>query len=82
MKVHPILVDGEEVDTGQYTIFPDMEKVIEDPGLGIALQMRGASVFNRFVFSRLPGLIPKGSPEMRYLRDYRKHHGVPKYTKD
>ncbi len=82
MKVYPILVDGEEVDTGQYTIFPDMEKVIEDPGLGIALQMQGASVFNRFVFSRLPGLIPKGSPEMRYLRDYRKHHGVPKYTKD
>ncbi len=82
MKVFPILVDGEEVDTGQYTIFPDMEKVIEDPGLGIALQMRGASVFSRFAFSRLPGLIPKGSPEMRYLRDYRKHHGVPKHTKD
>ncbi len=82
MKIHPILVDGEEVDTGQYTIFPDMEKVIEDPGLGIALQMRGASAFNRFVFSKLPGLIPKGSPEMRYLRDYRKHHGVPKHTKD
>jgi lactaldehyde dehydrogenase len=82
MKAYPILVDGEEVDTGQYTIFPDMEKVIEDPGLGIALQMRGASVFNRFVFSRLPSLIPKGSPEMRYLRDYRRYHGVPKYTKD
>ncbi len=82
MEVFPILVDGEEVDTGNYTIFPDMEKVIQDPGLAIALQLRNASSFNRFVFSKAPGFIPSSSPEMKFLRDYRKHHGVPKYSKD
>jgi acyl-CoA reductase-like NAD-dependent aldehyde dehydrogenase len=82
MEVFPILVDGEEVDTGKYTVFPDMEKVTEDPGLAIALQMQHASSFSRFVFSKVPGLIPQSSPDMRFLREYRKHHGVPKYTKD
>jgi len=82
MEVFPILVDGEEIDTGEYTIFPDMEKVIKDPGLAIALQMQNASSFSRFVFSKVPGLIPSTSPDMRFLRDYRKHHGVPKYSKD
>ncbi|MCK4567661.1 MAG: aldehyde dehydrogenase family protein, partial [Candidatus Thorarchaeota archaeon] len=82
MEVFPILVDGEEVDTGNYTIFPDMEKVIQDPGLAIALQMQNASSFSRFVFSKVPGLIPGNTADMRFLRDYRKHHGVPKYSKD
>ncbi len=82
MEVFPILVDGEEIDTGNYTIFPDMEKVIEDPGLAIALQMQNASSFSRFVFSKVPGLIPGNTADMRFLRDYRKHHGVPKYSKD
>ncbi|MBD3406380.1 MAG: aldehyde dehydrogenase family protein [Candidatus Lokiarchaeota archaeon] len=82
MDVHPILVDGEEIDTGKYTFFPDMDKVILDPGLAIALQMRAASKSQRFVFSRMPGLIPSKTAEMRYLRDYRKAHGVPKYSKD
>ena len=82
MEVFPILVDGEEVDTGNYTIFPDMEKVTQDPGLAIALQMRSASSFSRLVFSKIPGMIPSATPEMRFLRDYRKHHGVPKYSKD
>ena len=82
MEVFPILVDGEEIDTGNYTIFPDMEKVTQDPGLAIALQMQNASSFSKFVFSKVPGLIPKDSPDMRFLRDYRNHHGVPKYSKD
>ena len=82
MEIFPILVDGEEVDTGKYSIFPDMEKVTEDPGLAIALQMQNASSFSRFVFSKVPSMIPRNSPEMRFLRDYRKHHGVPKYSKD
>jgi lactaldehyde dehydrogenase len=81
MEVYPIIVDGREVDTGRYTIFPDMDKVVVDPGLAIALQMRGASVMQRLVFSRAPRFIPSESPEMRYLRDYRKAHGVPHYTK-
>ena len=81
MEVFPILVDGKEVDTGKYTIFPDMEKVTQDPGLAIAMQMQSASGFSRLVFSKIPGLIPKNSPDMRYLRDYRKYHGVPKYSK-
>jgi len=82
MEVFPILVDGEEVDTGKYSIFPDMEKVTQDPGLAIALQMKSASSFSRFVFSKIPGLIPSDSPDMRFLRDYRKYHGVPKYSTD
>ncbi|TFG29944.1 aldehyde dehydrogenase family protein [Candidatus Thorarchaeota archaeon] len=82
MDVFPILVDGTEVDTGKYTIFPDMEKVIQDPGLAIALQMQSASSFSRFIFSKIPGLIPNDSPDMRFVRDYRKHHGIPQYTKD
>jgi len=82
MEIFPILVDGEEVDTGKYTVFPDMEKVTQDPGLAIALQMQSASSFSRFVFSKIPGLIPANDPNMRFLRDYRKHHGVPKYSKD
>ncbi|MGY5858071.1 MAG: aldehyde dehydrogenase family protein [Candidatus Thorarchaeota archaeon] len=82
MEVFPILVDGEEVDTGKYTIFPDMVKVTQDPGLAIALQMQTASAFSRFVFSKAPGMIPDSDPNMRFLRDYRKHHGVPKYSKD
>ncbi|TXT57447.1 MAG: putative Lactaldehyde dehydrogenase [Candidatus Thorarchaeota archaeon] len=82
MDTHPILVDGKEIDTGKYTFFPDMDKVITEPGLAIALQMRTASRSQRFVFSRTPGLIPKKTAEMRYLRDYRKHHGIPKYSND
>jgi acyl-CoA reductase-like NAD-dependent aldehyde dehydrogenase len=82
MKTFPVIVDGEEVDTGKYVPFPDMEKVTEDPGLAIALQMREASGFSRFVFSKAPKLIPRDSAEMRYLRDYRKYHGIPKYSKD
>jgi acyl-CoA reductase-like NAD-dependent aldehyde dehydrogenase len=82
MEIFPILVDGEEVDTGRYTIFPDMEKVIQDPGLAIALQLQDASSFSRFIFSKAPRLIPSNSPEMRFLRDYRKYHGVPKYSRD
>ncbi len=82
MEFFPIIVDGEEVDTGQHTIFPDMNKVIADPGLALALQMSNASRTQRFVFSHMSGLISSNSPEMRYLKDYRKHHGVPKYSKD
>ena len=82
MEVFPILVDGEEIDTGKYTIFPDMVKVTQDPGLAIALQMQSASSFSKFVFSKIPGMIPAKNPGMRFLRDYRKHHGVPKYSKD
>ncbi|TFH10849.1 MAG: aldehyde dehydrogenase, partial [Candidatus Thorarchaeota archaeon] len=66
----------------RYTIFPDMEKVTQDPGLAIALQMQSASSFSRFVFSKIPGMIPSATPDMRFLRDYRKHHGVPKYSRD
>ena len=82
MEIFPILVDGEEVDTGRYVPFPDMERVTEEPGLAIALQMREASSFSRFVFQRAPSLIPKNDPNMRYLRDYRKHHGVPRFSND
>ncbi|RDE12014.1 MAG: hypothetical protein C4K47_08800 [Candidatus Thorarchaeota archaeon] len=82
MQVCPIIVDGREVDTGKYVVFPDMDQVVVDPGLAIALQLRGASVSQRFVFSRAPRFIPVNSPEMRYLKDYRKAHGVPHYTKD
>ncbi|TFG08094.1 aldehyde dehydrogenase family protein, partial [Candidatus Thorarchaeota archaeon] len=82
MEVFPIIVDGEEVDTGRYLPFPDMDKVAADPGLAIALQLREASGTQRLVFSRFPRLIPTKSAEMRYLRDYRNAHGVPKYSKD
>ncbi len=82
MEIYPILVDGEEIDTGTYSIFPDMNKVIADPGLAIALQLREASSGQQFVFSKLPQLITSKTAEMKYLRDYRKYHGVPKYSKD
>ncbi|UCE09636.1 MAG: aldehyde dehydrogenase family protein [Candidatus Thorarchaeota archaeon] len=82
MQTAPILVDGEERDTGDYVLFPDMDKVIAEPGLAIALQMQSAAHTHRLVFSYLPQLIPSSSAEMMYLRDYRKHHGTPKYTKD
>ncbi len=82
METFPILVDGEEVDTGKYSIFPDMELVTQDPGLAIALQMQSASSFSRLIFAKIPGMIPKSTPEMRFLREYRKYHGVPKYSKD
>ncbi|MBN2228815.1 MAG: aldehyde dehydrogenase family protein [Candidatus Thorarchaeota archaeon] len=82
MEVFPILVDGHEIDTGKYTIFPDMEKVTQDPGLAIALQMQSASTFSKFAFSKIPGMIPANSPDMRFVRDFRKYHGVPKYSKD
>lgn len=82
MNTFPILIDGCEVDTGQYSIFPDMEKVIKDPGLAIALQLKDASIFSRTLFSKTPSLIPTKSAEMRYLKDYRKYHGVPEYSKD
>ena len=82
MEVFPILVDGSEVDTGNYSTFPDMEKVTRDPGLAIAMQMQSASGFSRLVFSRMPHLIPNSTPDMRFLRDYRMYHGVPKYSKD
>lgn len=80
MEVFPIIVDGEEVDTGHYVSFPDMDKVSVDPGLAIALQLREASGTQRLVFARFPRLIPTKSAEMRYLRDYRNAHGVPRYS--
>lgn len=82
MDVHPILVDGKEVDTGKYVLFPDMDKIIPEPGLAIALQMRSASSGQRFIFSNLPQFIRPRGPELRYLRDFRMYHGVPKYSKD
>lgn len=82
MQIYPIIVDGKEVDTGKHTTFPDMDKVVVDPGIAIALQMREASTMQRLVYSSLPVLIPRGTPEMRYLRDYRRAHGVPTYSKD
>ena len=82
MEIFPILVDGKKVDTGLYYDFPDMNRVVENPGLAIALQMREASTSQRLIFSKFPTMIPAQSPEMRYLRDYRKYHGVPKFSKD
>ncbi|MHA1246713.1 MAG: aldehyde dehydrogenase family protein [Candidatus Thorarchaeota archaeon] len=82
METHPIIVDGDEIDTGTYVLFPDMDRVVAEPGLAIALQLRDASFGQRLVFARLPRLIPRSTPEMRYLRDYRAAHGVPRYTRD
>jgi len=82
MRIYPIIVDGKEVDTGKHATFPDMDKVVVDPGIAIALQMRDTSAMQRLVFSRLPSFIPHSAPEMRYLRDYRRAHGVPRYSKD
>ncbi|MDF1538382.1 MAG: hypothetical protein P1Q69_05725, partial [Candidatus Thorarchaeota archaeon] len=77
MKTYPILVDGKEVDTGRYISFPDMDKIVMDPGLAIALQLRYASSSQKFIISKTPGLIPGKTPENRYIKDYRKHHGMP-----
>lgn len=82
MDIYPILVDGQEVDTGRYVPFPDMDRVIADPGLAIALQLQTASTIQRILISKASGMIPEASPETRYLKDYVKAHGVPKYTKD
>ena len=82
MSVYPILVDAQERDTGEYVSFPDMDAVVADPGLAIALQLRESSTFERLTFTKLPWLIPSDHGAMRYLRDYRKHHGVPEYSKD
>lgn len=82
MDPAPIFIDGVPVDTGLYIPFPDMDRVAMEPGLAIALQLRASSTFRRLVFSRLPGLIPERTAELRYLRDYRKYHGIPKYTTD
>lgn len=82
MEVHPILVDGKEVDTGRYSVFPDMDAVVVDPGLAIALQLRESKSAQKFIFTHIPGLIPKSTPEMLYLRDYRRAHGVPMYSND
>ncbi|MFO7835436.1 MAG: aldehyde dehydrogenase family protein [Candidatus Thorarchaeota archaeon] len=82
MSLYPILVDSHTVDTGNYVRFPDMDAVVADPGLAIALQLQEASTFERLAFTKLPWLIPSNQGAMRYLRDYRKHHGVPEYSKD
>jgi lactaldehyde dehydrogenase len=82
MEVYPILVDGDEIDTGQYTVFPDMDRIVQDPGLAIALQMREATTVQRLLFERAPRLIPESNAQMRYLRSYRRHHGVPDYSND
>ncbi|MHA1481176.1 MAG: hypothetical protein ACTSQZ_07125, partial [Candidatus Thorarchaeota archaeon] len=81
MDLFPILVDGAEIDTGKHVLFPDMDKVIVEPGLAIALQLQSAPSSQRFIFSKIPGLIPSKTPEMRYLKDYRQSKGVPKYSK-
>ncbi|MFW9953137.1 MAG: aldehyde dehydrogenase family protein [Candidatus Thorarchaeota archaeon] len=82
MAVYPILVDGKEIDTGRYIPFPDMDKVVMDPGLALALQLRYASQSQKLIASRLPFLIPRNSPENRYVRDYLRVHGMPNYSKD
>ncbi|MCK5237997.1 MAG: aldehyde dehydrogenase family protein [Candidatus Thorarchaeota archaeon] len=82
MEVYPILVDGKEIDTGKYVPFPDMDKIVMDPGLAIALQLRYASKTQKLMISKLPGMIPTSSPENRYIKDYRRHHGMPSYTRD
>lgn len=82
MDIYPILVDGKEVDTGKYVAFPDMDKVVAEPGLGIALQLQDVSSLQRFAVSRLSSIVPGSTPEGRYLKDYIRYHGVPKYSKD
>lgn len=82
MDIYPILVDGKEVDTGKYVPFPDMDKVVADPGLAIALQLRDASSLQRFAVSRFSSVVPGSTPEGRYLKDYIRYHGVPNYSKE
>ncbi len=82
MEVYPILVDGKEIDTGKYVPFPDMDKIVMDPGLAIALQLQSTSARQKLVISRFPSLIPSTSPENRYVKDYLRYHGMPKYSKD
>ena len=82
MDIFPILVDGREVDTGTYIDFPDMNKVAADPGIAISLQLRAGSPAQRFLFRFYTGPSPNGRAELRYLKDYRKHHGVPKHSKE
>ncbi len=82
METYPIIIDGREVDTGRYVLFPDMDAVVVDPGLAISLQLSQSRRSERIIFSHFPWLIPKNSPEMRYLRDYRRYHGIPQHTKD
>jgi lactaldehyde dehydrogenase len=78
MDIFPILVDGNEVDTGTYIDFPDMNKVAADPGIALSLQLRAVPSAQRFLLR----FYSKGGPELRYLRDYRKHHGEPNHAKD
>lgn len=82
MDIYPILVDGEEVDTGRYIPFPDMDRVIADPGLAIALQLQTVSSMQKLMISKATSLIPENSPETRYLKDYVRAHGIPKYSKE
>jgi lactaldehyde dehydrogenase len=82
LDIYPILVDGKEVDTGKYVPFPDMDRVVAEPGLALALQLQDVSTLRKFAASHFAGIVSGKAPEGRYLKDYIRYHGVPKYSKD
>ncbi len=78
------LIKGEIVPSndGKTSIFPDMNRAIEDPRILYALALREQGTLGRFAARYFSGALPEKSPEIRLLKDYIRTHGQPSASKE
>jgi acyl-CoA reductase-like NAD-dependent aldehyde dehydrogenase len=78
------LIKGEIVQSndGRNSIFPDMNRAIEDPRILYALALREQGTLGRFAARYFSGALPEKSPEIRLLKDYIRTHGQPSASKE
>jgi acyl-CoA reductase-like NAD-dependent aldehyde dehydrogenase len=84
MRMFGHLIKGEIVPSndGRTSIFPDMNRAIEDPRVLYALALREQGTLGRFAARYFSGALPEKSPEIRLLKDYIRTHGQPSASKE
>jgi acyl-CoA reductase-like NAD-dependent aldehyde dehydrogenase len=84
MRMFGHLIKGEIVQSndGKTSIFPDMNRAIEDPRILYALALREQGTLGRFAARYFSGTLPEKSPEIRLLKDYIRTHGQPSASKE
>ncbi|MHA2385043.1 MAG: aldehyde dehydrogenase family protein [Candidatus Thorarchaeota archaeon] len=84
MRMFGHLIKGEIAPSndGRTSIFPDMNRAIEDPRVLYALALREQGTLGRFAARYFSGALPEKSPEIRLLKDYIRTHGQPSASKE
>ncbi|MHA1166495.1 MAG: aldehyde dehydrogenase family protein [Candidatus Hodarchaeales archaeon] len=83
MKVFGHLIKGKKVESGNKKgYFPDVEKGLANPGVMIALGLKGQPKSSRFLLKHFSSIVPEKSPEARLVKDFVRTHGYPEASKD